>query len=408
MFLAGPSRRSAKPPPMAQENRSRLRRRLGLIAAAAVLVGILAFGVANLGVPKVLHTLASANLAWVAAALALMMLSLLMRAVSWREVLLAALPDTKIRWAPVVRATMIGVMGSAVFPGRVGEAARVLILTRHLDGPARRNIPVVAGTVFSQTLINIVALTILGVITFSSVSVFRGHETGLILGSTFALVVVAIVLAGPRVLSFGQRSRRARVARASAVLARLLALARQGLVVFMKPRPGIAAVSAQFSAWALQWLSCYTVLLALSLESKAGPIAAAAVLLAVNVAAVLPPTPSNVGVFQAACIVVLAAFGVSAGEGLAYGILLQAVEVVTALALGTPALLGEGMTWREVRLAVSESRSQERRAVADVEGEATERPAAEDAHGASEEPAEGARRAPERNQGSARVDSATR
>lgn len=403
---------------MAQENRSRLRRRLGLIAAAAVLVGVLAFGLANLGVPKVLHTLASANLAWVAAALALMMLSLLMRAVSWKEVLLAALPEMRIPWAPVVRATMIGVMGSAVFPGRLGEAARVLILTRHLDGPARRNIPVVAGTVFSQTLINIVALAILGIVTFSSVSVFRGHETGLILGSTLGLGVVAIVLVGPRVLSLGQRSRRARVARASAVLARLLALARQGLVVFMRPRPGIAAVSAQFSAWALQWLSCYTVLLALGLQSKAGLIAAAALLLAVNVAAVLPPTPSNVGVFQAACIVVLAAFGVSAGEGLAYGILLQAVEVVTALALGTPALLGEGMTWREVRLAVSESRAQEGRALADVDGEAAEQPAAEApaaeapaaeaADGAADERAEGAKRTPEPTQGSARVDSATR
>jgi phosphatidylinositol alpha-mannosyltransferase len=392
---------------MAQENGSRLRRRLGLIAAAVVLAGILAFGIANLGVPKVLSTLASANLAWVAAALALMMLSLFMRAVSWHEVLRAALPETRIGWAPVVRATMIGVMGSAVFPGRVGEAARVLILTRHLDGPARRNIPVVAGTVFSQTLINILALAILGIATFSSVSVFRGHEIGLILGSTFALGVVAVVLVGPRLLSFGQRSRRARVARASAVLARLLVLARQGLVVFLRPRHGIAAVAAQFSAWALQWLSCYTVLLALSLESKAGPVAAAAILLAVNVAAVLPPTPSNVGVFQAACIVVLAAFGVSAGEGLAYGILLQAVEVVTALALGTPALLGEGMTWREVRLAVSESRAQERRALEDVEGEATEGAAEEGADGANEERDEEARRPAERPHGSARVDSAT-
>jgi phosphatidyl-myo-inositol alpha-mannosyltransferase len=393
---------------MAQENRSRLRRRLGLIAAAAVLVGILAFGIANLGVPKVLKSLASANLAWVAAALALMMLSLFMRAVSWHEVLRAALPNMRIRWAPVVRATMIGVMGSAVFPGRVGEAARVLILTRHLDGSARRNIPVVAGTVFSQTLINILALAILGIATFSSVSVFRGHETGLVLGSVFALGVVAIVLVGPRLLSFGQRSRRARVARASAVLARLLALARQGLVVFLRPRHGIAAVAAQFGAWGLQWLSCYAVLLALSLESKAGPIAAAAVLLAVNVAAVLPPTPSNVGVFQAACIVVLAAFGVSAGEGLAYGILLQAVEVVTALALGTPALLGEGMTWREVRLAVSESRSEEQRALEDVEGDAEQdRPASEGADGEDEDRAEGARGAPERPRGSARVDSAT-
>ena len=45
----------------------------------------------------------------------------------------------------------------------------------------------------------------------------------------------------------------------------------------------------------------------------------------------------------------LAAYGVSAGPGLAYGIILQAVEVVTALMLGVPALLGEGLTWRDIR-----------------------------------------------------------
>jgi phosphatidylinositol alpha-mannosyltransferase len=47
--------------------------------------------------------------------------------------------------------------------------------------------------------------------------------------------------------------------------------------------------------------------------------------------------------------VVLAAYGVSAGPGVAYGIILQAVEVVTALTLGVPALLGEGLRWRDIR-----------------------------------------------------------
>jgi len=83
--------------------------------------------------------------------------------------------------------------------------------------------------------------------------------------------------------------------------------------------------------------------------SQAGLLAAAAILLAINVSAVLPATPSNVGVFQAACLVVLAAYGVGAGPGLAYGIILQAVEVLTALLLGVPALLGEGLSWEEIR-----------------------------------------------------------
>jgi phosphatidylinositol alpha-mannosyltransferase len=110
-------------------------------------------------------------------------------------------------------------------------------------------------------------------------------------------------------------------------------------------------VSAQLLAWTLQWLACYAVVLALGLQSRASPATAAAILLAVNLSAILPATPSNVGVFQAACLVVLAAYGVGAGPALAYGIILQAVEVLTALALGIPALLGEGLTWRDIRSA---------------------------------------------------------
>jgi phosphatidylinositol alpha-mannosyltransferase len=72
-----------------------------------------------------------------------------------------------------------------------------------------------------------------------------------------------------------------------------------------------------------------------------------------------------VGVFQAACLVVLAAYGVGTGPALAYGIILQAVEVVTAFALGIPALLGEGLTWRDIRSGRGD------RSPADLAGERT-------------------------------------
>ena len=105
----------------------------------------------------------------------------------------------------------------------------------------------------------------------------------------------------------------------------------------------------QLSAWALQWLACYLLLVALGLDERAGIGAAAAVLFAVNLTAALPVTPSNVGVFQAACIAVLSAYGVGKTDAFAYGIVLQAVEILTAVALGMPALLREGMTWRDLR-----------------------------------------------------------
>ena len=65
----------------------------------------------------------------------------------------------------------------------------------------------------------------------------------------------------------------------------------------------------------------------------------------------MPATPSNIGVFQLAVISVLhTGFGISTADALAYGVILQAVEIATAVALGLPALVREGLTWSDLRV----------------------------------------------------------
>lgn len=342
------------PPFAASARHHRAARRAGVVVATLLLAGVLAFALTHVDLARTGRALVSASLGWLVLALVLMMASLLMRAVSWHAVLRAALPGSAIPWRAVIRATMIGVMGSAVFPGRVGEPTRMLVLSRRIQGPAlptARVFPVVAGTVFSQTLINLVALGILAAVTFSSVSLFQGNASTAEAVLALPAFVALFVFGTPFVLRLAQRSRSRRVRSAATAFAGLLRLAQRGLAVFARPRFGVPAVGFQLLAWALQWGSCYAVILALGLQhhGHTTPVTAAAVLLAVNVTAVLPATPSNVGVFQAACLVVLAAYGIGAGQALAYGVLLQAVELLTALALGVPALLREGMTWRDIR-----------------------------------------------------------
>jgi phosphatidylinositol alpha-mannosyltransferase len=358
-------------------------RRLGILLAALIVAGLVVFALSRLNLKRVGHALITASPGWIVLALALMGLSLVLRSVSWYATLRAALPGIPVRWVAVMRATMIGVMGSAVFPGRIGEPTRVLVLTRRLEGPNRRLLPVVAGTVFSQTLINLLALGVLLAATFSSVPLFNGHVTGFLAGLAVPLAIVVLVVAGPWLLRLAERSRSPRLANASLALSRLLHLARRGLAVFAQPRQGLVAVFAQLLAWALQWLACYAVVLALGLEAHATLVTAAAILLAVNVSAVLPATPSNVGVFQAACLVVLTAYGVAAGPALAYGIILQAVEVVTALALGVPALLAEGLRWEDIRPARGGSDEDSAEDAAEDSADDPAPGSAEDADGAS-------------------------
>jgi len=132
---------------------------------------------------------------------------------------------------------------------------------------------------------------------------------------------------------------------------RALVQVRAGLSIFRDPRHGTAAAAAQLTAWAIQLSACWALLYALGLDGQAGIGAAAAVLFAVNVTAVVPATPSNIGVFQLAVISVLhTGFGVSTADALAYGVILQAVEIATAVALGLPALVREGLTWSDLRV----------------------------------------------------------
>ncbi len=120
-----------------------------------------------------------------------------------------------------------------------------------------------------------------------------------------------------------------------AVMRRALQRLRDGLRVFRRPRQAAIATAVQLLAWALQWLSCWLLLIALGLDVHAGAAAAAGVLFAVNVTALVPATPANIGVFQAACVAVLAgAYHVSTPDAIAYGIVLQAVELATGADYG--------------------------------------------------------------------------
>jgi uncharacterized membrane protein YbhN (UPF0104 family) len=274
-----------------------------------------------------LRPLETAARGWVAAALALNSVSMVLRAFAWLLILRAALPGTRIGAASVLRATMIGVMGSALAPGRVGEPTRVWLIARRLDGEGR--VATVVGTVMSQTLVNLVALAILAMIALLGTGVPRWHAAG------FALAALPVI-AGVAVVIGARRAPEGRVARQLAAL-------HCGLHVFRSWTRAPMIVGLQLAAWAFQALSAYALLFAVHLHVHAPLAVAAALLLAVNVTAAVPITPSNVGVFQAACLAILAAQGVGAGRGLAYGVLLQATEVVTAVALGVPAVLAEGV-----------------------------------------------------------------
>jgi phosphatidylinositol alpha-mannosyltransferase len=337
-------------PATGERRRPRARRRLAAAGGVAALAACGYLALDHVGWEPVGDALLHSSPVWVLVALALMCLSMGLRAVSWHAILRAAVPDARPRLGDAFQGTAIGVLMSATLPARLGEPSRALIVARRL-GDARGRMPVVLGTLISQTLLNLLALVILGAVMLSTVGLFDGRQQALLWYALAPFAALCAVLVAPALLRSGMPSRSARVAGWIAAVRAALSKVRWGLRVFRSPRLGAVATSAQLAAWALQWLSCSVLFVALGMEEQAGLGAAAAVLFAVNVTAVLPVMPSNLGVFQAACVAVLAgAYGVPAAQALGYGIVLQAVELATAVVLGAPALVKEGVSWREVRL----------------------------------------------------------
>ncbi len=375
-----PARRLPSLEPVPESRRSTalsLARRAAFpaVTLAGLLLGWLALQ--KIGIGNVASALINSSPAFVLLGLAVMCSAMVLRGFSWFAILKAALPRARVRLSDAMQGTFIGVLMSSTLPARLGEPSRALVVARRTGRP-RENLPVVLGTLVSQTFLNILALVVLGSVMFSSVDLFNGHQDALLVAAAAPITLLVVVLLAPVLLRAGAtQSRFSRVRAVTAQVRRGLTRVRAGLTVFRQPRLGAAATVAQLGAWALQWLACYVLLVALGLSHQTGIAAAAAVLFAVNITAVLPATPANLGVFQAACAAVLhQGWHVGYGAGVAYGVILQAVEVSTAVLMGMPALLKEGMSWREVRLRAMHAapvklpaRAQGRRAGAAVKAE---------------------------------------
>ncbi len=336
--------------PAVGPRRIRRLRRAALVASSLAGGGLAALALERVGVAPVAASLVASKPGLVAAGLALMCASMFVRALAWHAILTAAPTWRRAKRRDAMQGTFIGVLMSATLPARLGEPSRALILARRL-GRARETLPLVLGTIVSQTILNLLALGILGGVTLSRISVLDRHHSDLLLLALAPLAVLLAVALAPILIPPAAVSRFRRLQGLLAGTRAALLRLREGLAVFRHPRTAALATAVQLAAWTLQWLSCWLLLMALGLSSQAGADAAAAILFAVNVTAVIPATPANVGIFQAACVAVLAgAYHVSTPEAIAYGIVLQAVEISAALIMGLPALLNEGLSWREVRL----------------------------------------------------------
>ncbi len=272
---------------------------------------------------------------WIGVALALNLLSIVARALAWKTVIDQAVEPPPPGYRAVVSAFSIGLFANAVLPGRIGEVARVAVLSRRA-GKGKGVWATLLGTVFAHRVFDL--FPVLGLIAFV-LTTARLPQWAMTTVELFVIVGLALF-----VLAFLVASRRGRSPLDElGPVRRLIEMARQGLGVMHTPLAAVIAMAFQFVGWGLQLLAVYTAMRAFNIHA---PLAAAGlVLLLMNVAILFPLWPGNVGLYQAAVAAPLLSYGVATSHGLAFGVGLQAIESSVGIGLGMIFLAREGLSY---------------------------------------------------------------
>jgi len=284
---------------------------------------------------------ASVEWQWVVVAIALNLVSVVVRALAWTTVIRSAMKPPHPAPPLVFSAFSVGLFANAVLPGRIGELARVAVLTRKM--PERKGAwATLVGTVFAHRVFDVVPVVLL---------VMYVVVTANIPASARASLVAAICVGiGLFVFAFvsARRPHDAVVLEGPGRVRRLIAMARQGLGVMRSPVGAAGAVFFQILGWVCQLLAVWTAMRAFDIHSPLP--AAGVVLLLMNVVTIFPFWPGNVGLVQVAIASALAGYGVAYGRGIAYGFGLQAIEASVGIGVGLLFLAREGLSMAMLRV----------------------------------------------------------
>jgi len=291
-------------------------------------------------------TFSAVSWPWIVVAVALNLLSVLVRALAWNTVIRQAIDPPRPGFKLVFSAFCVGLFGNAVLPGRVGELARVAVLARRM--PGRKGIfATLVGTVFAHRMFDLfpVVVLVVWVLTFADLPHWAVMTIVIVLGVGIGLFVAAVL---------GARSARAGALEEGLGRARLvLARARIGLAVMRKPVAALTATLFQFLGWFCQLLAVYSAMRGFAIDEPL--VAAGLVLLMMNVVTVVPFWPGNIGLVQAAVAVSLAQYGVAYAKGFAFGIGLQLIEASVGIGIGTVFLAREGISYAMLKEMESEA-----------------------------------------------------
>ena len=271
---------------------------------------------------------ADAQLAWLVPSLLLLVVAFLLRAARWHSLF-----DVEPRPRPraVVRALYLGYLANAVLPVRAGEVARAAALTRSESIPVAR----IVGTMVIERAYDVLSLLVL----LFLIAPWLPHVAWLRAAAVLAAVlVVALALLAALVLRYRERALRPLLRPLAwlpfipeATIARAPADLIGGLAGLLRARTAAIAFAWTTASWLVVGVSYWVAMFAFDISVS--PLAGLLVVIGIGLALILPSSPAALGVFEAATVVVVGAYGVDASTALSYALVLHLVNVVPLLAL---------------------------------------------------------------------------
>jgi uncharacterized membrane protein YbhN (UPF0104 family) len=309
------------------------RRRLiyGLCVVVSVFFGALAIR----GVDFVVfwRGIAEMDYRWTLAGVLALAVSVYIRVVRWRFLFS---PASRPSVGPATRALLIGLLFNQILPLRAGEAARILALRREA-GTSRAE---TLGTTVVERIYDVVTLLGLLLATSPFLPAISWIHGALALGAVFAAAVVAgaVTLAvwgeRPVAVALSPLALAPRITRAHTDAAAMALGA--GFRALHRPALVLRALIASIAWWLVAAVSYWLVLL--GFHFHIGFAGAVLVVVTTNLALVVPALPAGLGVFEAATVLALGAYGITESRALACAVVLHAVNFFPYIAAGLVAL----------------------------------------------------------------------
>ena len=292
-------------------------------------------------------TLVSVRYWWLLPGLAIYFVGVLVRAWRW-QFLLTPLKKVSIKTLfPIIN---IGYMGNNVFPLRMGEVLRAVVLKRHESVSISGSLATIvverifdAVVVIGFVLLNLGELVALpGSGIFTQLSSLATWAVGIFLAGLAVFVLIAVfpkpaqkVIHGVIEKVIPEKGRKALIDVADKFL--------DGLMSLRSPAQALMILLTSILIWLLETGLYWSVDQALGLGLNFGQL----MLLngVVNLVLLIPAAPGGLGTFDAAVRTMLEAYGIVAELALGYALVLRIALWVPITIVGAVYFIREGLKW---------------------------------------------------------------